>query len=153
MENQNAVRRRTYAGNMKCYCYYDYTCHIVCYWARRLSLVSNIPCGIKHIVADNIGETVEEKYAYEDIKLFVSITTDIDRLMKAWARCILAETNKEFIGNFCGKIGAIKDIDVDGSSEIEFLNYQCYLPNDCCTILGEVKDKSLISSAISSHLD
>lgn len=147
-----ALRRKAYISKeIKCYCYYEYTCHIICCWSRAF----NIPCGIKHIVSDFVGELseMEEEYVYTEIKLFVSITRDIDRLMEAWGKCNLAEINKEFGVCFCGKIGTIKDIDVDGSSEIEFANYQCYLPNSCCTILDGINDRSLISAEISSHLD
>ena len=143
-------RRKAYVGVVKCHCYYDYGCHIVCYWNNKWSIAYDIPCEIKHIILDFLGET-EEKYVYDDIKLFTSITNDIDRIMESWQKCNLADTNKEFVGNFCGKIGTLKDVDPDGSSEIEFANFQCYLPSNCCTILDYNTDRSLISNSISSH--
>lgn len=85
-----------------------------------------------------------EQYVHEELKLCVRITNDVGLLRKAWDECNLGNVDSDFLRTFCGKIGAIKQIDFDHSSEIAFVNHTCYIPSSCCVVIGHDVEGSII---------
>eukprot|EP01083_Nonionella_stella_P066187 174079_1 len=139
-------RRKVYTGPVRCYCWFDYVCHIVFNWSRSTTK-HGILHEISHIVSDYVTEEDDAHgQVYLDIKLMVCIINDLDVLMQEWKKCNLGEVDREYVGNLCGKIGTIKEIDTDSSCHIYFMNYNCYIPSQCCTILEFITDESVMEN-------